>query len=116
MRIRGAAKIFRFHGSGEVITPKDPEFATLAETFDRSQLGIRSIIRVNVSRISDSCGYGVPLYEFQEQRSISPNYIRTRGAERIRAYQEENNLESLDGLPGISVDEAHAYAPPIEKN
>ena len=112
----GPPKIFRFHGSGDVITPREPEFEKLSEAFDRSELGIRAIIRVNVSRISDSCGFGVPLYEYQEQRSTSPNYIRTRGADRIRAYQEQNNLESLDGLPGITVDEAHAYAPPIDKS
>ena len=111
----GPPKIFRFHGSGDVVTPQDPEFPSLAEEFDRSELGIRAIIRVNVSRISDSCGFGVPLYEYQEQRPTSPNYIRSHGAERIRAYQEENNLERLDGLPGITVDEAQAYAPPVEE-
>ena len=112
----GPPKIFRFHGSGDVITPKDPEFETLSEAFDRSELGIRAIIRVNVTRISDSCGFGVPLYEYQEQRRTSPNFIRSHGTERIRAYQEENNLESLDGLPGITVGEAHSYAPPTDKN
>ena len=111
----GPPKIFRFHGSGDVVTPRDPEFPELAGSFDRSELGIRAIVRVSVSRISDSCGYGVPLYEYQSQRRTSPNYIRSRGAERIRAYQEENNLESLDGLPGITVDEARAYAPPADE-
>ena len=111
----GPPKIFRFHGKGDVIVPQHAEFSSLAEHFDRSELGIRAIIRVNVERISDSCGFGVPLYEFQEQRQTSPNYIRSHGAERIRAYQEENNLESLDGLPGMSAEEAHAYEPPVEK-
>jgi predicted pyridoxine 5'-phosphate oxidase superfamily flavin-nucleotide-binding protein len=112
----GPAKIYRFHGTGTVITPLDQEFSALADKFDRSELGIRSIIRINVTRISDSCGFGVPLYDYREQRSISPNYIRTRGADYIRPHLESKNLQSIDGLPGISAQEANAWTPPVDDN
>lgn len=109
----GPPKIFRFHGKGEVITPLDEDFEVLAQLFDRSQLGIRSIIRVHVTRISDSCGFGVPLFEYQEQRDISPNHIKVNGIEKTRAYLKTKNIKSIDGLPGETEREIDAYQGPI---
>ncbi|MGI9329318.1 MAG: pyridoxamine 5'-phosphate oxidase family protein [Gammaproteobacteria bacterium] len=111
--VEGAPKIYRFHGRGQVITPVDDDFGRLAQLFDRSELGIRSIIRVNVGRVSDSCGFGVPFYDYQGERPTSPNYIRVQGAKKIRAYLKEENSRSLDGLPGLSSAEADAYEGPI---
>ena len=110
--VKGSPKIYRFHGTGQVITPIDADFGDLAQHFDRSELGIRSIIRVNVSRVSDSCGFGVPFYDYQGERPTSPNYIRVNGAEKIRAYLKHENAQSLDGLPGLSPAEAGAYEGP----
>jgi len=112
--VAGPPKIYRFHGSGQVITPVDADFADLAQHFDRSELGIRSIIRVNVSRVSDSCGFGVPFYGYQGERPTSPDYIRVNGEEKIRAYLKEENARSLDGLPGLSPAEAGAYEGPAK--
>jgi hypothetical protein len=108
----GPPKIYRFHGDGEVITPVDEAFDELACQFDRSALGIRAIIKVNVTRISDSCGFGVPFYDYQGERPTSPNYIRVNGAEKIRAYLKDENARSLDGLTGLSPAEADAYQGP----
>jgi hypothetical protein len=85
----------------------------LVQHFDRSKLGIRSIIRVRVTKISDSCGFGVPLYDYQQQRDISPNYIRANGVERVKAYLKGENLESIDGLPGVSESEIDSYLGPV---
>ncbi|HEY1476915.1 MAG TPA: pyridoxamine 5'-phosphate oxidase family protein [Chthoniobacterales bacterium] len=60
----GAPKIVRLHGDGEVIEPDHAEFDQLRANFP-STVGIRSFIKVHLTRISDSCGYGVPLYEFR---------------------------------------------------
>ncbi len=108
----GPAKIFRFHGRGSVITPGEKDFDTLVKQFDTRVLGVRAIIRVSVTRISDSCGFGVPLMDFKAQRDISPNYIRTRGIPATRDYMEANNQQSIDGLSALSPDEAQRYYPP----
>ena len=108
----GQAKIFRFYGTGEVFTPLDEGYSTLSEHFDQSELGVRAIIKIHVTRVSDSCGYGVPLYEFQEQRRISPHHVKKRGIENVRDYLKENNQKSIDGLEGISGDEAMAFQGP----
>ncbi len=113
---QGPPKIYRFHGTADVLTPRDPGFEALAELFDRRLLGIRAIIRVAVSRVSDSCGFGVPLYDYREQRRTSPDYVRAAGADKIRAYLKRENARSLDGLPGLSTDEASSFAGPIDSS
>lgn len=112
----GPPKIFRFHGRGEVIAPPDDAFDELHELFDLPGIGARAIIRVHVDRISDSCGYGVPNYDFKDQRRSTQNYIQKTGTPTIRENQIANNLQSIDGLPGITETEARAYVGPEESN
>jgi hypothetical protein len=96
----GAPKIVRLHGLGEVIEPCDRDFERLRSFFS-ARAGIRSCIRVRLTRISDSCGYGVPLYEFREQRSQLKAWVERKGEEAIKAYQREVNANSIDGLIGL---------------
>ncbi|MEL7030421.1 MAG: pyridoxamine 5'-phosphate oxidase family protein [Pseudomonadota bacterium] len=107
----GPPKIFRFYGRGEAMTPDRSEFEALAELFDAEMLGVRSIIRIDVTRIADSCGYGVPRYDFVDQRPSLPNYYRNAGVQKMRDFAETANAESLDGLPGLTAAEAAATSP-----
>ena len=97
---QGAPKVVRLHGRGEVIEPGQVEFATLGSLF-RNLVGLRSFIRIHLVRISDSCGYGVPLYDFREHRSQLGQWAEHLGEEKLAAYRREKNLRSVDGLPGI---------------
>lgn len=110
----GLPKIYRFHGRGSVVMPTDAEFADLAAKFDRTELGVRAIVRVDVERISDSCGYGVPFYDYRGERPTSVQHIRDNGPGDIREYLKEKNPRSIDGLPGISAEEAEAWEPPVD--
>lgn len=101
----GPANIVRFHGTGEVIEPHHPDFAGLRTRFP-DYPGVRSIIRVNVARISDSCGYGVPKYDYVGQRDTLIKHCDHLGPDGVRAYQLEKNSRSLDGLPGVAVEPA----------
>jgi hypothetical protein len=96
----GAARIVRLHGQGTPIFPGAPGFDELASHFPELP-GIRSIIKIDVARVSDSCGYGVPLYDFKAQRKSLVKGWQQRGPEGVDAYQQENNLVSLDGLPAV---------------
>jgi len=109
-----APKIFRFHGKGSVYTPLDEGFSDLATHFEGTELGIRNIIKVNVTRVSDSCGYGVPLYEYQGDRRTAIEYANNHSTEKIRKTLTASNAASIDGLDGISEEEAHAYLPATE--
>jgi hypothetical protein len=59
MAIDGKPRIVRLHGRGRVVLPDDPDFASLVTRFDHHE-GTRSVIVVDVERVSDSCGYAVP--------------------------------------------------------
>ncbi len=102
---QGPPKIFRFHGRGQVVTPNQLEFGRLLAEFAVDPAGVRSIIKVRVSRISDSCGYGVPFYDYKKQRPSTQNYIEKTGAAMIREYVRDKNQHSLDGLPGLGAEE-----------
>lgn len=98
----GPANIVRFHGRGEVIELHHPEFNELLERFSTFP-GVRSVIRVHVERISDSCGFSVPKYDYIEQRDALTKHAEHLGPEGIREYQQTRNDKSLDGLPGVVI-------------
>ncbi len=50
---------------------------------------------------SDSCGFGVPLHEYQDERTQLPDWVERQGEDELRNFQEEYNLQSVDGLPGL---------------
>jgi len=104
----GPPKTLRLHGQGQVIEPEDDEFASLIGHFD-PQSGARAIIRVSLTRISDSCGYSTPLYRYEGQRSQLVDWADHKGQAGIRQYQCETNLESIDGLPGLRWPAIHQY-------
>jgi hypothetical protein len=106
----GPPRILRLHGTGTVHRPDDPEFGALLErcAFDEPSLpeGRRAIIVVEVTRIADSCGYGVPLMGYEGQRPHFPLWaekqVRTHGPGALREYEAQRNAESLDGLPAVT--------------
>ncbi len=96
----GPPQILRLHGRGEAILPEDSRFPLLATSFP-NHTGARAIIRVDVSRVADSCGYAVPNYEFLGHRDTLDKWSDQKGPDGIRRYQSEKNRRSIDGLPSI---------------
>jgi hypothetical protein len=86
----GPPRIVRLHGLGEVVPDPDPG----AE-------GVRGVVRVHLDRISDSCGYGVPLLEYAGERAQRALWLERKGADGVRAYVDEKNAASIDGLPAL---------------
>jgi len=66
----GRPRIIQIYGRAHIIERTDPEFETAAKPF-REFMGARSIVRVDATRISESCGFGVPEYTFQSHRDWS---------------------------------------------
>jgi len=98
---QGAPKILRLHGQGRVVEPHEPGFAALEAHFPAYE-GTRAIMVVEITRISDSCGYGVPLLKYEAERTALPAWCRKRGTEGLKIYRQEKNRQSIDGLPGVS--------------
>lgn len=97
----GPPKIIRFHGIGEYCEPGSAGFEEVAGGF-RLLPGTRGIVRCKALRISDSCGFSVPLYEFKEERQTLVKWAESKGTEGVREYQSNRNSRSIDGLPGLS--------------
>ena len=98
----GPPRIVRLHGTGRVVLTGDPDFAGLMERFAGGNgVGVRSVIVVDVRRVSDSCGYGVPLMEFQRHRSTMDQWSSRKGKDGIRQYWAEKNASSIDGIKGL---------------
>jgi Pyridoxamine 5'-phosphate oxidase len=97
---QGAPKILRLHGLGRAVEPDEVEFAALQAHFPVYE-GTRAIMVVEVTRISDSCGFGVPLLKYEGERPDLPAWCRKRGTEGLKIYRQEKNRQSIDGLPGV---------------
>ena len=98
---QGPPKILRLHGQGRVVEPHEAGFAALQEHFPVLE-GTRAIIVVEVTRIGDSCGYGVPLLKYEGERADLPAWCRKRGIKGLKIYRQEKNRQSIDGLPGVA--------------
>lgn len=96
----GPPKIVRLYGRGRVVPVDDPEFDTLARHLPE-RVGTRSAIVVRLDRIADSCGYGVPRYRYEGERSQLIDWAERKGAGGVAAYRAERNAASIDGLPGL---------------
>jgi Pyridoxamine 5'-phosphate oxidase len=90
--------ILRLYGTGTVIHPYHPDWETCHAWFDALP-GERQIIVVQVESVQTSCGFGVPLYEFQHHRAQLTDWADKKGEAGIQAYWQEKNQVSIDGLP-----------------
>ena len=98
--LEGSPLILRLYGRGRVVEPGDPEWDGLIGGFPTLP-GTRSVVVLEVDRITDSCGFGVPRYEYREQRNKLIEFARKKGPAGMERYKAENNLKSIDGLDGL---------------
>ena len=106
----GAPKIVRLYGRGRVVEPQDAEWQTLAPKFPE-YLGARSVIIVDLERVADSCGWGVPHYEYVGERTQLVDYCEKLGPEKLAEYKALKNGQSIDGLPGLRDNAVAATCP-----
>jgi hypothetical protein len=107
----GPPRILRLHGRAEVIAPADERFNELLHRCDFAQPthpeALRAIVVVEVERVADSCGYGVPLMSFAglrpHQEAWAAKKLRVGGSDALLDYQREKNSRSIDGLPAVEL-------------
>lgn len=98
--LAGAPKIVRLHGEGEVVTPASADWAELRGRFP-ALAGARTIIRARITRISDSCGYAVPKFEYVEDRDALQRWALSKSNEELQNYWKQKNSQSIDDLPSL---------------
>ncbi len=107
----GPPRVVRLHGRGEVVVASDPRFEGLLQAHGFPQPGVpatrRAIVIVELDRIADSCGYGVPLMSYQSGREHldlwAAKKVRVGGPEALREYEQKHNSVSIDGLPAVDL-------------
>jgi hypothetical protein len=105
----GPPRIVRLHGRGRVVLAGSEEFAELGARGGFSEPAApearRALIVVDVTRVSDSCGYGVPLMAYEGERphqdAWAAKKLRVGGPGALSEYQAEKNAVSIDGLPAV---------------
>ena len=95
--------VVRLHGRGRVVGLYDDDFGDWAARF-RAIPAARAVIVLDVVRVSDSCGYALPLMSLDEERDLLTPNMERRGPEGVVAYRREKNRVSIDGLPAFDDD------------
>ncbi|MGA8441978.1 MAG: pyridoxamine 5'-phosphate oxidase family protein [Candidatus Sulfotelmatobacter sp.] len=99
---QGPPNIFRRYGHGRVVEPHQEKFAVRGQEFPAHQKA-RSVIVVELTPLTDSCGYGVPIFNYDGEREQLTRWAGNQGPEGLKVYRERKNGCGLDGFPGISV-------------
>jgi predicted pyridoxine 5'-phosphate oxidase superfamily flavin-nucleotide-binding protein len=105
----GPPRILRLHGSGRVVRSGDDDFGELLARAGFEDPSIpearRAIVVVDVTRVADSCGYGVPLMRMEGNRDhhalSSAKKLRVNGDAGYREIQTTRNARSIDDLPSL---------------
>lgn len=95
--------VVRLHGRGRVVTLYDDDFAGWAARFPANPAA-RAVIVVDVERVSDSCGYALPLMSLDDERDLLTPNMERRGPEGVVAYRRQKNRASIDGIPAFDDD------------
>jgi hypothetical protein len=93
-------KIVRLHGRAAIAMPGDPAYDDVVARHP-SHPSTRAVVVVDVDRISDSCGFGVPVMELAGERDLLKRGAERRGPEGLAEYRKTKNAHSIDGLPGL---------------
>ena len=99
----GPPRIIRLHGEARIISQGDVGFQDFESVFP-PHLGTRAFVHVQLNRVSSSCGYSVPFFDFRAERDALQNWSAAQGAEKLRAYRAKKNQQSIDGLPAFPCD------------
>jgi hypothetical protein len=95
--------VVRLHGRGRVVSLYDPEYDEWAARFPENPAA-RAVVVVQVTRVSSSCGYALPLLEPVSERDLLTPNMERRGADGIVDYRRKKNSASIDGLRAFDDD------------
>jgi hypothetical protein len=94
---RQPALILRIYGRGKPVLPQDDGWDALAAHFTLLP-GTRQIFDIAVESVQTSCGWGVPLMEFEAERGTLKKYHR-QADPGAWLDKQAGRTASIDGLP-----------------
>jgi hypothetical protein len=96
----GKPLILRLYGRGRAHLYAEPGFDALRDRFEGIDSPVRGIIEVELDRVQDSCGWGVPLFAYEGQRERLVDHCAKRTQSEHIEHVYAHNHTSIDGLPG----------------
>ncbi|GAB5368231.1 hypothetical protein AAMO2058_001301400 [Amorphochlora amoebiformis] len=101
----GAPNILRLFGKGTIYLPQNAPKSLLSH-FPQDMVddrGFRSIVSIDIHRVSSSCGYAVPLYEYKEDRQGLRNFFKKKTKKWVEEFRVKRNSYSIDGCPSVGL-------------
>mmetsp|Transcript_68417 Transcript_68417/g.164239 ORF Transcript_68417/g.164239 Transcript_68417/m.164239 type:complete len:273 (-) Transcript_68417:205-1023(-) len=106
----GAPRILRLYGKAQIKLPNEVD-EKLLDLFPRSLTtenpGWRAIYVLSVERITSSCGYSMPIMQFESYRTILDEHSKKTDMDN---YRRLKNSFNINGLPSISWLKGGEYA------
>ncbi len=102
----GKPKILRLYGDAQAFHRRDDEFAELDSLFEPHKSS-RQLVDFRFNLVQTSCGFGVPFFEYQEERKNMDKWLEPQSSEDIKSYWEKKNTVSLDGNPTYIFGDEH---------
>lgn len=97
----GRPRILRLYGAATATLYGDDGFDEAAAPWGPPP-GARSVIRLDIDMVRDSCGFAVPLMEYQGERETLGEWAERKGPDGLADYWADRNAVSIDGLPGLA--------------
>jgi len=94
----GAPNILRLYGKGRAIVKGSPDWEKYAPHFTIHP-STRQLIIAAISLVQTSCGFGVPLFDYQGERDIHFEWAEKKSPAELEEYVRNKNRVSVDGLP-----------------
>ena len=89
---QGRPRIIRLQGRARIVEPEDVDWDRLSAFFP-PYASRRSIVILNVERVADSCGYGVPLFQYLGERTQLVDWADRKGPDAIAEYRSKESAE-----------------------
>ena len=109
--VEGPPLILRLYGKTRILLHGTDGYGHILDAhYAGEPLGARQIVRLDLDLVQTSCGFGVPLFAYEGERSSmdvwARKQIEAEGPDALEDYRRENNVRSIDGLPSGMFDEA----------
>ncbi len=97
----GSARILRLSGRAQAVAFDQPGFGERLAFFPGFTRA-RAVVTLQLERIADSCGWGVPLFEFRSERDQLRRWVQNGEDDAWAERRYAANAVSVDGLPALT--------------
>jgi hypothetical protein len=96
----GPANILRLYGRGQAVAFNEPGFVEQMKLFPSFERA-RGVVTIHVDRVADSCGWGVPYFDYRGERDQLRRWVDAKPYDEWAERRLSSNGLSIDGLPGL---------------